>query len=855
MTTKRRILLVELTPNVQQPLIFATWNPADKDTDVALSGGDLTATKSTTHATNWSCVRATYSMPVGQWYWESTITFTGSASFGIGIGTIDSPLNQQPGDDQPAALSSVAVLPNGEIRLGSFSLLGDLGSAISSGDVLRFWVDKDAKIIRIALNGGAWIVCSLWPWSNTISPWPFAGFKRPSLSTVSCTNNFGQTTFAYTPPDGVNKGVYSQTLIPTNLYVSNDKMNATIGGTPVSFMARIAADQDVEIEREGSCWVWGGNSISRRGQLVIINNDGALKEWRNYLWRDTPAVLRAGWEGDLYEDFEVWAFSRIDTIELTKESRIILTFIDPVSWLDRQLQTNLYPEDQANLQLAGQPVPIVYGTPKFCTAARLDTNPTVRDYQLHDKDSGPDQLTEITEIFDSGDVFYAPFDPFVPHDAITSANGGNFGSWSGSPAKPQYWNLPAGAGEFSPPNNTFLDLGGGFMRCICTQAPSLRMQCIGNVGNPATLRANTMYRITFNCSSITTPGKLYFRAGTQEVSVVFVALGTGAKSVDLFVTDAAQLQLVMKGDGCNIIIATLRASAIQVIDWTYWGGTRGFNLTNAPYGKIVANPVSPVDQLDTILADFAARTVLPDITIDGATIDGMNIASAVTVGGLIPAKAEIYVNTPTTALSLIKELLSGWCGFITSNQFGQIVFGKIKEPQSYYDGMLILSKTNIKGGVTILTDVAKQLSLRLAGAKNYTVHTATDIASAVPQELATQLQTEYLYTIEGAPSTGNPVSSAYAAAIGAPSQKTFLSFISNLRSEINRVATLWRKTRNFYFLTATLDPSLPEVAELEPGSTVFVVWPEWGLDEGKEMLVVGIRSRFFSRKVTFKLWR
>lgn len=843
---KRRILLAEITAGVPQPQVFATWNPADKHADIALSGGNLIAEKSTAHATDWACVRGTLEMTAGQWYWETTVNFTGTADFRIGLATTALwLLDAAPGDLDPLGFlhAVAAVRKNGDILSGGV-VIGSVG-AVSSGAVIRHWFDKDTYTYKIANAGGAWVTVVPSPGSwGRFTQLPIVGFQMPALSTASCTANFGATPFAYTPPDGANAGIYTQPSTPTTLYLGSEGFDATIDSAPVHFMGRIAGDQDVEIEREGSCWPWGNKSLSRRGQLVVINNDGVLDAWREYRWRDAPAILRAGWEGDAYDDFTVWAFSRVDTIELTRDSRIVLSFVDPVAWLDRQIQTDLYPADQANLQLAGQPLPIVYGSPLYCTANRLDTNPTVRDYQLHDQSSG-DVLTEIAKVFDSGDLFAGPDDTFVPHDAVTAANGGDFGGWSGTPAYPANWEAPPGSGVFGP-NDKFADAGTIYMQCISLHAPVVEMQHAAS-----TLQANRLYRITFTCSSILAAGSLYFGVyGSPDTAIPLST--TGAKSVALYVKDAGKLRIKMKGDGINVVIHTLRASAEQVIDWTYWGGTRGFTLANTPYGKIVANPVGPNDILENVAADVAERVSLPDIVIDGVTTPGLDVDTATAIDSSPQRKVSAYLNEPKTGLELLTEMVVGFGGFITSSRLGQIVFGKIKEPAS--TALLTLDETNIAGEIIVTTDVAKDLSIRLCGGANNTVHTATDIATGVPEDLAAELQKPYLHTVTGASNASIPVSSAYAAAIAAPAQETLLMETADLQAEANRIATLWRPTRNFYLVTAILEAAAADDYQLEPGQTVRLVWPRWGLEAGKNLLVVGIRTRFFSRRVQFKLW-
>jgi hypothetical protein len=844
--TRRRILLAELTPRIPLPQIFSTWNPLVNAANITFTDADLTASKTATHATAWMCALGYYVKDYGVWYWETTHNFTGAADVIAGVATIDFDLVSMPGAAFPVG-PPVNYSIGGPDKAGDCRFNGVVtgnAGAVADGDVVRHWLDLDAGVYRVAVNGGAWLDVLTWTEQGR-GLFAVVGLKRPVGTTASATANFGQNPFEYTPPDGANPGVYTEPSAPTTIYIGSEGFDATIDGSPVHFAGRLAGDQDVEIEREGSCWVWGDQTVSRRGQLVVINNDGALNAWRSYLWRDAGVLLRSGWEGDAYEDFVPWAYSRGDSIELTRDKRIILSLADPLAWLDRPLQTTLYPDDQANLQLAGQPLPIVYGKPLYCTPAKLSTVPAERDYQLHDS-TGADALDSIASVFDSGDIFNGPDDAFVAHDAVTSSNGGNFGGWTGTPALPANWILPPGAGTFTA-SDKFEDGGGGFVHCLSVHAPDVKMQHNGAGGD---LRARTLYRITFTCSSIISPGALIFRApGSPDTSILLTT--TGAKSVALYVRDATRLQMVMHGDGISVYINTLRVSAEQVIDWTYWGGTRGITLANSPYGKIVANPEGTLTGLEQFVADICTRVDLPDIEIDGVVYTGFSAVTALSVQArnsyyLI----DEYVDKPITALELLRWLMNGWCGCAVPNRLGIIDFKKVIEPSN--TPVLTLDSSNIQGKVIVTTDRAKGLTIRLAGAKNHTVHSATDIATGVPEDLAAALQSEWGITVEGASDSAIPVSSAYTAAISAKAQGTPIRLRSDLQAEANRVATLWRPTREFYELTALLSAS--EADALEYADTVRLVDPDVGLEAGKNVLVKRVRSRFFGRRVDLKLW-
>lgn len=861
----RRILLAELTPRIPQQKIFSTWDPISASS-LTLSSGNLQASGPGRYTTDGSVsgARANIFHSAGIHYWETTVTFEGNADFHVGIQGVGAATNDPLGYNRPVGDNpmSFGIKKTGNSVQGGVKTVG----AISTGTVLRHLLNLDTKSYSIAKGAGLWVqflsgaellydngspppvgVPEIYPATRLIGgvdPGAPGGVSGEFSNVLA---NFGETAFVYDVPDGANAGFYTQPDSAVKIFLGSEGFDAVIGGIPVHFMGRIAKGQDVEIEREGSCWVWGGQTVSSRGQLVVVNNDNKLDGWRDYIWRDASVLLKSGYEGQDYAEFTPWAFSRADKIELTRDARIIISLADPLAWLDRPLQKNSYPADQANLQLAGKPIPIVYGSPFFCTPAQLSTVPSVRNYQLTDN-NGFGAIDQIDKVYDSGDLFNGPDDTFVPHLAVTGLNGGGFSGNSGAtPAIPNFFVAPSIYGTWDL-NFNYFKCSGGSLKCICKQAQQLVME--HNAGQP--LRARTMYKITFYAGGITTPGTLVFRVpGSPDVSHTFVPFGSGNKTLFLYVKEAGNLQLVMQGDGIDVFISTLRVEAFQVIDWTYFDGTKGFTLANKPYGKIVANVQSELNGLDAFVSDVCERVELPDIDIDGTVLPGYDDTTAISLQGLDSQYAiDEYVSDPITGLAFIRKVLDSWCGFASPNRLGQLCLRKVREPSN--TPQIILGKQNIIGEIVVSTDEAKGLTLRLAGRKNNTVHTIAEIATSVPLDLSTQLQSEWGFVVEGGSQANVPVSSVYSASIAGISKATSIRNKDDLQAQANSVATLWRPQRNFYKLTAIL--SAVDADMLEPMDTALVVWPRWGLDAGKNLLVVGIRTRFFSRRVELKLW-
>ncbi|MFM2289334.1 MAG: hypothetical protein RL684_2477, partial [Pseudomonadota bacterium] len=843
---------------------------------ITIAPGGLSLTKNSIHATQWGCALAA-TLTAGAWYWETTVTFTATSDVAVGVATAALPLTTRPGSD--AAGLSIAISKDGQVRLQN-TLVASLG-ALASGARIRLWLDIDGQRLLVAVNGGAWALCQLPDSMLGVALLPIVGLLLTSAPSPGATANFGASPFVYEVPDEAHTGAYIEPAPePLTIYLGSEGFNhvpwvddplSTLGGYwdyghARHYEGRISDEADVETEREGGCWVWGNQTVSRPGQLTIVNADGALDAWRDYLWRDAEITLLAGYEGDRYDDFTLWTRTTVDSVERTPEGNFILRLADPLAVFDRALQPNLYPDNQPNTQAVGQPKRIVIGRPLYCEGVLLDTNPTVRDYQLHDGEGGlagaGAGLTRIDAIFDRGNRFAGPDDAYIANNPITLANGGAFTTWAADGAGIQMPQNFARVTGFGATNDRFQQgVTAGTLRLL--SSGQMETAIYHSVSSVLT---GYRYTISFDVTAVGKAGQFLFRADGptpnlpfDEAVVAIVPAHVGTRvSVTLDITEQAQLQIVLGRTELDVTIDNLTVSSTQIIDWTYLlsGANRiGFHLANKPAGKVVANPVGPgaggvpyetlTDVMNYVLARgwrAAERTGLaPTVT-----------ASANAIRASADYRIATFESKPKTALALLREIMNSWCGWIVPTRDGSLAVGRVSAPVARRS-VLTLDETNLIDAAHIADDVAKGLSVRIAGRRNHAVHSDGDLATSVTAAQRAELTTEMTVVRTGAPAISSaPVSAAYAQAVGAPAQATLLQDAADIQREANRVATLWRPKRSFYSASALLGASIAD--SLEPGQVVRLVWSSDGLQAGKYLLVVGVRARFFGRRVDLKLW-
>ena len=222
---------------------YCTLNPLDRNTNLAISNGNLTAIPST-DADYW-LGRATMQLPsTGKWYWELTLNNT-PYLYQAGIYSANRPNSggtSATGNEYQVAWGTAWTYIMYQSNNAAFAAWGT-NTNPTSGNVLMFAVDSDNGTMWVGRNG-TWYNTSgtANPATNTdprfssIPSGLFAGVNLPNPASGGVSMNFGQQGFAYTPPSGFKAlntfNLPTPTIGATASSQANDYFNAvTYTGT------------------------------------------------------------------------------------------------------------------------------------------------------------------------------------------------------------------------------------------------------------------------------------------------------------------------------------------------------------------------------------------------------------------------------------------------------------------------------------------------------------------------------------------------------------------------------------------------------------------------------------------------
>lgn len=174
-------------------VVYATWNPADKDADATLSGGNLTSAHSAAGA-----VRATVGKTTGKWYWEAK--WTAGSNAAIGVGDSDTSLATYLG----STIDGIGYHSGGA---GQIIRYGSIQAAVTPyvlNDVIGIALDCGASTVTFYRNN---VIQYTYSYSGVLvgAIYPMAS----GVNTGTHQSNFGATALTYSPPSGYNPGLYA----------------------------------------------------------------------------------------------------------------------------------------------------------------------------------------------------------------------------------------------------------------------------------------------------------------------------------------------------------------------------------------------------------------------------------------------------------------------------------------------------------------------------------------------------------------------------------------------------------------------------------------------------------------------
>lgn len=866
----RKILLLEIVGQSVTTLTGIAFDPSFLGANCALSNGNLTLTA--TAGAAFSSSRSLTARSAGAYYVEWIVNNVSSSNSAVFAGFMNA---------AAVATSFVGFSSGGYGASGTFAAVynNNVGgvafpTGVAIGDVIGCAIDLTGGKIYFSKNG-IWINGSNPATATTPAYSGLSGAYYPAatvrgfasaLSCDSITMLSDPSQQQYQAPAGFTAGwTNSNTVAGTNYYFASEGFTTSPTDTPANqyYEPCIAADGDPIYDRSVTCAVWTNiNTTAPEGQytdapsgiitaatlplgdISLINNNTALDVFAQTVMRGGTLKLKLGYYGGNFASFNVVATAIIDSVGGVDEHTVKIYLRGKMANLDKAIQNTLYNAITPNLALEGQPLPFAIGDVKWAPLITVD--PANLEYQNTD-----DHIGVVTELRDQGIKITQGVGWSCSAENINGGALNNYGvrrltNPAGRQCASFTGNLnigasvlaaePFGAWTAGVPANFSKTIGAN---TTFTQGTGTTAVFVCTVATPAAYISTV--DSTVNAAAV---GNLYY------AEVVCDSLSSGS------------IDVLCSGHSTTVVIGTITKAGTYRFSFI---ATTTTALISFAWGKVVCSGVvihGVTVNLATKIERLPAWLSYLCVTRGGLLTTDIDSAGTITtLDTLMPYKMNFYCQDQTRFPDLLKATMDSFCGWVWEDNNGIIKVGRLAVPSA--TSVLTLTDQEIVGDILYTTDTATGLSPTLAGTQNYSPHSETDIATSLyipgtgDPATAAQIQMAYLSVKKGN-GTLSPVYNTQST--NAP-MVTLLTDPLQVAIEANRRVGMYTVQRGFYTFSAFVDDTTAYT--LNPGDTITLqtgtqpnTHQRYDLtpNPGKNVILVGLKSRFLSNKIDLVAW-
>ena len=810
------------------------FDPANLGPDLEITQGGEVIQPAADSLTNERTARATQPQTVGVWSVEFLAWgLDDPLSAIVGIVTADASLSDYVGAD---AYGIGYDLASGEV-LNAGVVLTTI-TAADKGDIISIQADLAEQQVLIYLNGALLHTEPLPSSMAGAAIYPAASMGSDIEADGRVFMNAGQRAFEYPLAD--SDGWYSIPVTIDTVRIADTQSYFTAGSDEIphaEYYGCVAA-QSVTVVRSLNFWPWGDTrSRGTAAQFAINDPDGRYDLLIGANVRDLEATIHSVPDGGTpFASADLVGSFVVERVTAPNDGQKVITFRDRTAVLDQPVQTRLFlpnlPEEIAN-----RPIPIRLGVTRSIEPLLIDSGlASSGAFPVFQVSDAP--LQGLGILRDKGDPLDLGVDWSVragqqqielvnnPEGKLTF----DCSSVGGSSVPTNI--LPTTLADWDAASN----VTGTTVLTFGPILSAVENQLAAYVEENAVLTAGRVYSYIIAIDSITaavgaigtanriligenlTPGipntqdsphAAFSSPGTY--SGTFTAAATGPFSVAL---------RVVAGVSCSAVVSALRL---------FEG----------------ANAVS--DTLQPITLEGFAREVLQ--TRGGLRSDQWSAADAAAIDTATGYGLGFSATEPVSVGQALQAALVGFGACYWQDRAGVIRFTRLIDPASQTPTGTI-TQDSMLSDLAVSRDDAPGLTAQIAGRRNYTVLNDTDFVTdfvEVPLALRKTLGRRF----RAIRTTGVPFPSEYAHARGATDPlETLIDEPESLQAEIDRVAALYQTVRYFY----QLDVPFEALSGYELGQTWTLEYPRYGLDAGKDCLIVAITEDHVNEIATLRLW-
>jgi hypothetical protein len=289
--------------------------------------------------------------------------------------------------------------------------------------------------------------------------------------------------------------------------------------------------------------------------------------------------------------------------------------------------------------------------------------------------------------------------------------------------------------------------------------------------------------------------------------------------------------------------ADMESNAPAAGSYRAWLAGGYFRLGSAPAGEVTADAAR-----GATAGDCSVAALLQAIALDA--YPGVNIAAGdvAALAAAAPAEAGRWVNATDNALAVMDDVaasVGAWYGF---DGAGMLRMGQLQAP-GLVAGLALGDIEIVDIDRVANSDTPSGLPVwqtRVQYGRIYTVQ-ANDLAGSVPADRRALLASEYrdVTATDATVKTKHPLA-------GVLERQSQLLASADASAEAGRLLVLYGVERTIWQVVSRLTSA--QIAALSLGMTVQIKYPRFGLDAGRNFVLIGVLRELESGRATLWLW-
>ena len=570
--------------------------------------------------------------------------------------------------------------------------------------------------------------------------------------------------------------------------------------------------------------------------VELVNTDGALDSWAAEDWKDVRITLLVVEARAAYSSAVQVGVCVVDRLEFPTSTTARFVCRSAYERLEKTITTN-YGTGITNEALRGKPKPLTIGRVRWMDPANHTLNDSAGSARgIHDVNDG--YFQEITELRHRGALQTESENPLVTNSSpqyfvVQDANGYGFRF------RDQSYRLGAevkGAirrGSTLITNSTFPTASGVYPTGFDVVEGGSGSVVWNSAGSVTITGDGTAETYISQDVSITTGAVYQISVGVTSLTGVLALM-----NADIIPT-LYNVRAVENATGYTVVASFVGDAARETMVVGFKTGASG----TAQISSFDVYPAYPVSSLAELVRFCAVeRGSLTTADIDSSALAAIDTAAGYAIGWH-------NQGVEVRGIDLVRLAAQSFGVALYQDASGVLAPVQIDEPAVSAD--FTLDEFDILS-ISFETDEAPGLSAKMHYGRNYSQHSADDVAGISPSTVAAVLLRQELQADVRSVTTTETLDAIYADANSRDPLDSILSEQADAQAEIDRLCALYTQPRAFYTLKAFVGSGTAYT--IEPGDTVSVTHSRYGLSGGVNLLVVTARSDFVGAAVDLVLW-